>query len=658
MHYSYNWLAKHFDTPLPSPQELGEVVGLHAFEFEGLEEVDKDGVKDTLIDWDVLPNRSSDALSYRGMVHEIAAVLDTTAREQAGFIVGSDAFSEEIQTSNFLSLNVENESSVLRATKRLAIDVKVGESPQWLKELLLSIGQKSINNVVDITNYVMWETGQPVHAFDYDKLAGAENDSVEVSIRYAKNDEKITDLTGTEHELDDSMIVIADTEKALDIAGVKGGMGSGVDENTKRVMLSVCNFNYVSVRKTARKLKLHTDASKRFENEVPIGKVEEAMQLLSRAIQDVAGAQVSAEIVDSNPVVITREKITLSVSTTNSILGTDLNKEEIVAYLARVRCDAGEGDTEFAVSVPPERLDLNFAGDLIEEVGRLYGYEKLESVMPTDGFDLPVVSPLNAAIRGISDTLVTLGFYEVKNRSIVEKGAVKLSNPLNKKRGELRDYLHIQLMERAEKNLAYSDKPKLFEIGKVWTGIEDGELQELWRFTGIIGQRKIKDKNKEAIFLEAKGALEQACSAMGVSDINFVVSEHEGLEADILNNEGKAIGHMWVNGWELDLEPLVEMIDDSVDYKRPSKYPRIDRDVAVFVPVDTIVDSVMNLIKKELPKETQEFELFDVFEKDEKKSFAFRIVFQSDTETLSDEWANGVLDNIYSILTKEDYEIR
>jgi len=435
-------------------------------------------------------------------------------------------------------------------------------------------------------------------------------------------------------------------------------MNTGVDESTKRVMLSVCNFNYVSVRQTARKLKLHTDASKRFENEVPIGKVEEAMQLFSRAIQDVADATVSDEILDSNPGVITREKIMLSVSTTNSILGTNLNKSDIVGFLSRVRCEAGEGEEEFMVSVPPERLDLNFAGDLIEEIGRLYGYEKLAPVMPTDGFDLPIVSPLHAATRTIADTLVTLGFYEVKNRSIVEKGTVQLTNPLNKKRGDLRDHLHIQLMDRAEKNLAYSDKPKLFEIGKVWSGIENGELQELWRFSGIIGQRKIKEKNKQAIFLETKGALEAACEAIGVRNISFDASTHEGLVADIADSEGNILGYMWENGWELDLESLVKLIDGEVEYRKPSKYPRIDRDVAIFVPEDTTVDSVMTIIKKELPEEAQEFELFDVFEKDDKKSFAFRMIFQSNTETLSDEWANGVMDKVYESLKKAGYEIR
>jgi len=660
MNFSYNWLQHHFDSKLPKPDGLGISVGLHSFELEGIEEAPHG---DMLIDWDVLPNRSSDCLSYQGVAREISAVLDTPYKKWVSEDILNASFDDSFKTSDFVKLSVVDDL-VKRATKRLAVDVQVGESPKWLVELLESIGQKSINNVVDITNYVMWETGQPVHAFDYDKLAGDASQSTDatnrkdVSIRFATEGEQVTDLTGTEHEMSASMLVIADTEKALDIAGVKGGLGSGVDENTTRVMLSACNFDFQNIRNTARKLKLHTDASKRFENEVPLNKIDDAMLQLSYLMQELAGAKVSSEIVDTNPALEDKAPINLSVSTTNRILGMELSREEIVALLERLDCSVSDGDDEFQVTVPFDRLDLVFAGDLIEEIGRLYGYENIEAVLPNEGFVLPEISALTQTVRTISDRMVALGFYEVKSRTLGEAGAVELTNPLNAKAGFLRDHLGSKLMAKAGRNLAYSDEPRLFEIGKIFTGLTKDSVSEVWHWAGVIGKRKIKDKHKQDVFLQTKGCVDSVADALGI-EFAWESYQESGVptEALVLIGDEK-IGWVGVNWWELNMSLILKHVGKEVSYKKPSKYPRIDRDVAVFVSRETTVKSVQDLIQGLLPEETQSFELFDVFEKDDKKSFAFRMVFQSDTDTLSDEWANKVMDGVYKALEKEGYEIR
>ncbi len=653
MNFSYNWLQDHFDTTLPTPNELGVSVGLHSFELEGTEEAPHG---DTLIDWDVLPNRSSDALCYQGVAREIGAVLDIPYKQWSFAGVADATFDDSFKTSDFITLSVDDLGLVKRATKRLALDVQVGPSPTWLVERLEAIGQKSINNVVDITNYVMWETGQPVHAFDFDKLAGEQN-TKQVDIRLATSDELVTDLTGAEHVLTSDMLVIADSEKALDIAGVKGGLGSGVDENTTRVMLSACSFDFQNIRNTARRLKLHTDASKRFENEVPLNKIDHAMQQFAYLMQELAGARVSSEIVDTNPGLPEQKPINVSVSTTNRILGLELARDEIVNKLERIGCIVSEGEEEFTVTPPFERLDMTFAGDAIEEIGRLYGYENLDAVLPSEGFVLPQISLLQKGMRAASDRLVALGFYEAKTRTLGASGTVELLNPLTKKAGLLRDHLVGDLLAKADKNLMHSDEPRLFEIGKIFTGITDGVIDEQWNFAGVIGKRKIKEKNKQDHFLQTKGVVESVCEAMGIIDLVFRADTTHDSVAKVMLGEVE-IGCIGVNWWELNFSNMIKSVNHTVSYNKPSRFPKIDRDVAVFVPVEKTVKEVHNLISNLLPDETQSCELFDVFEKEDKKSFAFRMVFQSDTETLSDEWANNVMNPIYKALEKEGYEIR
>jgi len=655
MNFSHTWLQFHFNDKLPTPEKLGEVVGLHAFEWEGTEEAPHG---DILIDWDVLPNRSSDCLSYQGMAREVAAVLDIPYKKWVKQEILDTVFDSSYKTSDFVTVQVADKDLVKRASKRLATGVQVGPSPQWLVELLESIGQKSINNVVDITNYVMWETGQPVHAFDFDTIAGGD-DKKTITIRFAKDGEKITDLTGLEHELDSSMLVIADSEKALDIAGVKGGLGSGVSDKTTRVLLSACNFDFQNIRNTSRKLKLHTDASKRFENEVPLNKIDDAMVQFSYLMQELTGAKVSEEIVDTAPELPTRDTIALSVATTNSILGLQLTKEEIISLLKRVGCEVLDGEESFAVTVPYDRLDLGFAGDLIEEVGRLYGYENLQAEMPVEGFVLPEISSLQQVTRTISDILVTLGFYETKARTLGSEGVVELTNPLNANAGFLRSHLGGELVKKAERNLAHTDEPRLFEIGKVFSGVSDTSVTEVWHWAGVIGKRKIKDKQKQEVFLQTKGVLETVFAALGVKNITWEehIDEEAGSIATVLV-DGTNVGLVGVNWWEINVDILIGFISPKVVYKKTSKYPKIDRDVAVFVPSEVTVACVQDLIQNELPQETVNFELFDVFEKEGKKSFAFRMVFQSDVETLSDVWANNVMDGVYKKLEQEGYEIR
>ncbi|MBP9771654.1 MAG: C40 family peptidase [Candidatus Pacebacteria bacterium] len=329
MKFSYTWLQEYFDTPLPSVADLSRLITMHAFEIDGTEPHGAD----TILDIKVLPNRSHDGFSYHGIAREVAALLDVTANIPEVH----PKTDSSISTSDHLSLAIENSKLVPRAMKRYVEGVTIGESPEWLKTKLAAHGQRSINNVVDATNLTMLETGQPVHAFDYDKLKGAgEKGKVEISIRNAREGEVVTTLDAKPYTLDPDMLVISDSEKALDIAGVKGGSVSGIDANTTRIVLSVCNFDPINIRKTSKKLGLRTDASIRFEQGISPELTAIAMERLSALIEELAQGKVACDVVESYPNKKNRYVVGVSLSEINTALGTTCSQEEVEDYFKRL----------------------------------------------------------------------------------------------------------------------------------------------------------------------------------------------------------------------------------------------------------------------------------------------------------------------------------
>ncbi len=328
MKFSYTWLQEYFDTPLPSVADVSRTITMHAFEIDGTEAHGND----TILDIKVLPNRSHDCFSYHGIAREIGALLnvptnipDIHPKTDGG-----------VSTSEKLSLIVENPKLVPRALKRYVEGVTIGESPEWLKTKLAAHGQRSINNVVDATNLTMLETGQPVHAFDYDKLTANSSQPTVISIRQAKEGEVITTLDGKEFTLDPDVLVISDTEKALDIAGVKGGAVSGVDTNTTRLVLSACTFDPVNIRKTSKRLGLRTDASIRFEQGISSELASIAMERLSALVEELAGGKVAHDVVESY---LNRKNlyvVGVSLSEINTALGTTCSHEEVEGYFKRL----------------------------------------------------------------------------------------------------------------------------------------------------------------------------------------------------------------------------------------------------------------------------------------------------------------------------------
>lgn len=654
MKFSYNWLQDFFEETLPDAEVVAEKLGLHSFELEELEKTDND----YLIDIDVLPNRSSDCLCYMGIAQEISTIFELPLKNYAPKQPAQTAGSIDGLLTTPISDAVIKNSDVHVVSAQIATDVTVAQSPEWLQTKLESIGQKSINNVVDITNYVMHVTGQPVHAFDYDKLSG--QSPKQLGIRYAENGEELTDLTGAQHTLSESMMVLHDGTRALDVAGIKGGLDSGVSDETKTVVLSACVFDYLSVRQTSRALKLQTDASKRFENEVPVVKNNMAMDLFAQLLIDEAGAQVTDKIrYDDETQNNTGLEIQLTAQEINSVLGLDMTESEITAILERVYCQVQLEGSNFVVTTPPERLDLQIKQDIIEEVGRIYGYYNMQPKAISEGFNLPQTNTFIDVRNRTVDSLVQLGFYQANSRSITNNTQVELANPFNSDATTMRNNLLDSLQRRVERNFVHTETPCFFEIGKVFTGVVDGVVQEHWSFAGVLGRKKIKEKQKNDLFLQTKGVLETLFELLSVQGIKW--KDGQGDTTAILEINGNILGSVGVNWWELNFEELVAAIDTTVSYVKPSKYPKMDRDVAVFVPMNAKIQDVRELIDSVGVEKCISIDLFDVFEDKEnnRKSLGFRFVFQCYTETLSDEWTNGQMDKVYKKLSEQDgFEIR
>ena len=653
MQFSYNWIQDFFSEPLPDADTVATEVGLHMFELEGVEPIDDD----TLIDWDILPNRSSDCMSYDGIAKEVAAICGTALRPD--YLPVEYTGSGDFTTQDRLHFTLESED-VLRATKRYAEGVQVGPSPDWLRTRLESIGQKSINNVVDITNYVMWVTGQPVHAFDYDKLTpGVEGDIRDMSIRQATDGETVVDLSGAEHILDPSMMVVADAEHALDVAGIKGGDNSGVDQGTTRVVISACVYNFSAIRRTSRALKLRTDASARYENEVPLHKPVLAQALCAKLLEQECGARVASTYIDSYDLEMTPRTVVVPHEQIVSVLGIDMTPDQVVETLVRAHFNVEQQHDEYVVTIPLDRVDVSIAQDIIEEVGRLYGYSNVVARPIAEGFNIPEVHAVYTARDRVADVLVQLGFYETMSRTLTNSGVVELANPLSSEAGYMRSALLPFLQDKVAANFAYTDTPQFFEIGKVFTGTTDGVVDEHWSWAGILGRRKIKDKQRKDLFLETKGVIETVFDALHVAGVTWQPGEGDTIA--LLEIDGNVLGAVGVNWWEINFNELVAAIDTTTSYRKPSKYPRMDRDVAVWVPEAVTVAEVEAVIAGAGAEKCIKTDLFDIFEdKDNaRKSLAFRMVFQCWDTTLTDEYVNGEMDKVYQALSAQDgFEIR
>lgn len=632
MNTSRAWLQReYFDAELPAAEVLADALTFHVAEV--------DDVKGDLIDVQVLPDRSAYMLSHRGIAKELSAALTIPMKR--------DPLREpipEYPTTDLLSISIETPMSA-RQMGALVRGVQVGPSPSWLKEALESVGQRSINNIVDVTNYVMLNIGQPLHAFDTKKITW-DGDRLPIRIREAKEGESITVLSGEEYVLPEGTIVIAEgvTDNALDIAGIKGGMASAITEHTTELYISVANFDGTSVRKTAQALKLWTDASSRFQNKLSPALVAYGMRDALALITAVAGGEVVG-VVDVYPEPVDSQPVSVTLAQVNSLLGSSFSRGDIEHALARL--DFSYAFVEDMVTVLPsfERRDLCIAEDLIEEIGRIVGYEHLESkVLP-----LMRVAPDQARFRGIEairDFLVERGFTELSTQSFTKEGDIELANPLQSERPYLRPSLLPALEEalthavlEAPRVLGPSRFVKLFEVGNVFTN--HGEMTVL-----SMGVRDMSGTSASEALKENVATLEQELLRIPASARYSLDGSMMELSLDQLNLE--KLGDTYA--------PVATRL---ASYRPYSVYPFALRDIAVWTPEGTEESEVVSAILKEAGELLVRVDLFDRFEKEGRISYAFRLVFQSTERTLSDTDLDPAMARVAAALNeKEGWQVR
>jgi len=624
---SRTWLQRYFDTPLPKIEELADALTFHAFEIESVE-------GDTL-DVKVLPDRAAYALSHRGVAVELSAILNiplTTDPLRTALPVWEETAE--------LALSLDPEGKTNRKMGALVRGVTVGPSPDWLREAIESLGQRSINNVVDATNFVTLNMGQPLHAFDAKKIAWHDG-VLNIGVRGAKENEKITVLTGETYTLPEGALVISEAKSgtALDVAGVKGGAASAITDDTTDLFVSVCNFDGATIRKTAQALNLFTDASVRFQNKISPELAVYGMRDILALITEVAGGTIVG-VNDVYPKPQTQTTVSVPVSKIQGVLGLECTTSDVARIFDRLQFTYSETADVFTVTVPFERRDLNIAEDLVEEVGRIIGYDTIPSVSLPE-YTAPIHDSAFATIEHVKDILREHGYTEISTQSFARDGDIMLANPLDKSMPALR----AGLLENMEKALAravasaprvigVAPSVRLFELGSVFK--KEGEHVVL-----ALGYRALSGKQSSAV-------LEEMCA---------VLTEKFG--------EGVQMNEAREGMMEIDLSGIVDSAAHTPTkielgpYHPFSVYPFALRDIAVWTPGGTEESEVANLILKEAGEYLARIDLFDRFEKEGRVSYAFRLVFEAFDRTLSDADLDPAMERITNTLNGlEGWDVR
>lgn len=651
MKISRNWLQTYFEKELPSVQEIEQALVLHAFETEGILEYVNGDYHDDVIEIDVLPNRAHDALCHRGVARDLAAILnrdDFFEEHRYEKLFGT--FLNKNSSNTSPKVTVKNPEQCRRYMARLIQNITVNDSPEWLKNQLESIGQRSINNVVDVTNYLMFDLGNPVHIFDADKVVDQH-----IVVRSAISGETMKTLGGEQEiTLDASMLVIADAEKVLALAGVKGGNTAEVTTETKNILLEVANFEPLSTRKTRQKTGIMTDSSKRFENEIEPERTEKVITLLAQAIVESAGSDETmlSAVVDEWEGNTIRHTVTFSLEKVNRLLGIRLSQNDVENVLKRLCFAYTFQDENIAVTVPAERIDIRIAEDMIEEIGRIYGYHNIPIASLDDIQFQPQVLPLMYYQNKVRDFLVQEGFSEVMTYSFQKKGDIEVTNPVAKDKPALRKNLAKGLSIALEKNLYQvelfgQDIIRIFEFGKVFR--KDTQIENFHLALAVENKTKQARKKYGEPKAQLKALVEKLEKAFG-----FQLSNFDG-EGNIL---------------EIDFEEVIkdfsvpehyENLDVELSHKKftpISPYPFITRDIALWVEVKVTSSEIEEVLRNMSGDLLVRIDLFDEFSKEGKVSYAFRMVFQSYEKTLSDEEVNVVMEKVNATLLEKGWEVR
>jgi phenylalanyl-tRNA synthetase beta chain len=639
-----DWLKDYIGDSCPTAQEIEKLLTFHSFEIEGIEKVGEHDV----IDVDVLPNRSSDCLCHRGIARELSTLLDEP--------LAHDPLQKEVELkmNDNIEVSIVDKYACPRFTASLMTDIEVKESPQWLQDRLVALGQRPINNIVDATNYVMYSVGQPLHAYDAEKFPQVDG-KWQFSVRYAKEGEVVSliaeggkdedrdiELKGTE-----LLIVDQSSNTPIGLAGVKGGRFAGVHEGTTKIIIEAAHFDASLTRKTARANGIVIDASKRFENECSRELPPYAQQEIVALIEDIAGGTYEGTVDEylekkENPEVTVRpEKV-------NALLGVSLSVDEMEAILKRVGVSVEKKGDDFVCIGPWERTDLNIEVDFTEEIGRVYGLDKIESVVP-DTVSLAEINARHYYSEQVREVLLKLGFSEVITSSFRKKDKIKLRNALASDKAYMRSNLAKGIVTVLDKNLGFLDllaidSVRVFEIGTVFHKTDDGIVENVSLAFGV--------RTKTSGYTPKDD--EQIKVAIGAIEAKFGISIEFSLD--------KAIAEINFTDVFTTL-PTPERYESvsvapEIVYKPFSVHPAMTRDIAMWVTEGTEVDEVEQVLNEAAGDLRVRTTHVDEFTKDGRTSLAFRLVFQAMDRTLTDDEVNTLMDAVYKAATDNGWETR
>ncbi|EKD46672.1 MAG: hypothetical protein ACD_67C00121G0003 [uncultured bacterium] len=649
------------------------------------------GNSDEVLDIKVLPDRAHDAVSHVAMAREIVAL------EKGQMDYDYDGLILPAKKAKNLKIEIEDNKQCSRYIGALMTDVKVGPSPDWMVKRLSACGLNSINNVVDATNYVMLELGQPLHAFDADVIGK------EIVVRAGKEGEEMILLDGAEKKLLKSDIVIANKKEALALAGIMGGKHSGISDQTKTIILEAANFKALSIRKTRSRLNIFTDASSRFEKELDPNIAEKAMVRVIEILEHTAGA-VLEEVLDEYPEKIKSWKLELSLAYVDKLLGVAVPQDASVKILESLGMNVQVKKDILVVEVPTFRIDLRHQEDLIEEIGRIYGYGKIENIAPSVSVTGTRQNESRIFERALKNVLVGQGFSEVYNYSFYSQkdvdgaglGLIKhleLELPMSPEQALLRVSLIPNILKNVKENLKNFGEFHIFEIGKVYWPNNDVLPEEKSMLVGaiVLEKRNSKDakfdKRHESNFFEAKAVVDNALSQLGITDHyydNFSENTvettlslwHQSRSAEIkIEGSEKSIGfigeinpfvleqfdiHTRVVAFEFDMEKLLKISQQEREYSPIRKHPIVSRDLSMIAGSGVRVDEILSVIQFAGGDLVLDVDLFDVIDfADATTSIAFHIFLGADEKTLTGKEVDDVINEIMNQLeSKLDVKIR
>lgn len=636
--------------------------GIHELPLDteiGIDPLEVMNLKDEVIDFELTSNRG-DLLSILGMAYELGAIYSKKVKPiDTSYSSNNDDINKQFTVKIFTP-----DCKLFLAKKVKNLTIK--ESPDFIKSRLIASGIRPINNVVDISNYVMLETGQPLHFYDADRLGDT------IVVRNAQEGEKLTTLDNQERILSSTDIVIADNTKAIGLAGVMGGLSTEVEADTKNIIIESAIFDAIKIRKTSKKI-LRSEASNRFEKGLDPRRTYMAIERSCNLLEKYADAEIVGGLVEQKDLTIEDTVIDITIDKIESVLGIAISKEEVISIFERLGFTVLDTASSLRVTVPTRRLDIKIVEDLIEEVGRIHGMDKIEGKMPI----LSVIKGhYDYTKRSIKHKLADLGLNETMSYTLIPQGKVNMFNinpitpihlndPMSEDRNTLRYSLLYSLLEIYNYNKARNNSNiSIFEMGKGFYKENDEYKEDLKLAVLMSGDYKLAINNEKVDFYYLKGIMEELLYFLGYGNrYSLLVKEsipkelHPGQSA-IINVDGQDLGiigklHPLVHKddiyvMELNLTQLLKTKTRKMNYKEISKFPSVVKDVAFIIDNHKTSAEIEKVIKQAGGKMLEKINVFDIYPNIEegKKSIAYKLTFSNPNKTLSDEEVMEVFEKI------------